>query len=1012
MATHPESKLSKFVALIALAVSSFAGFYVIKKLNGSLQRSFDSWYLTEESPRGKIHTFADKYIPSLKPFSSFPRIVHYIQHTHLDAGWIETMKDYEKLLTDDIHASSADYIEANPGLDTSRISLTNVDYVRSFINRYPHRKELFIKLIKQRKYEMLNGGIVMPDQASPNFDDLINVYEYGREYSIKMFGMDVLPRIAWAIDSFGLSSYVSRLAAEMGYEVHGFSRVTFPEKIKMRLSRNLIFNWENMYPEYNIQSFVVSNHYGFPLVAFEKTNITMLSPKFELLQNIYGFYAAIIRVAYTYREVNVPLWMGEDFSYSNFSKTVKLNRAYYFAVRCNSKSWFTNFTFKMSSVSEYLQAVKSENLTYVNYTKSDYLPTTMHTAAEDFVFWTGAFFDKPELKKTAKNIGQLVRGISNVLTRGLIWKADKMKTKEPTLDKSQYLQAEEMRFLTGILSHHDAISGVCYRHVQFDYYDMCDDATKIAKDLSKQTFSDLYGMDVKPDRNFSIILDTKSPRQKFSIINQEVGGRRKVSITLEKGDYDLAQKIKIAIEGEVLETLPSNKIHILCSPWSCVSSFYLELKPFEIASIYVTVPVSGEENQGGELSMKERRSRRPTLSMLPQNKAYQRQCSEFKEGEVFVKYDELSSELAVSYKGQLKFKVGVYYYSNKVWNTLERTYTDSGPYVFSTYQNDPYTAKPVLAVCSQDSISLWYNSPFEMSLSLIIDHNLDYTKTPFEIKLETQPINLVADIDVLLQYTFEEVEDSYPHFQTDSNGLYPMDREYTHRWKIEGNVYPLAAYAMLHSKNNTSHAFVHVDRAAGATSDQGGIIKVFVTRSNLGRDGMGSIETLQDLDSHKFSQWVYATKSSLSDFWSVLHVHREAIDFSPILYAITLSGSPKAYPFNISQAKVSEDQIGLRTLLDFREDAVMVRIYNLHGTKSITIDNVKEFIKQRYGIERDIEIEERSLDYNLPITTILNQPYMWRDVASLKKAYAEETKGTGIKLLPFKMKTYKMKFKN
>jgi hypothetical protein len=46
--------------------------------------------------------------------------------------------------------------------------------------------------------------------------------------------------------------------------------------------------------------------------------------------------------------------------------------------------------------------------------------------------------------------------------------------------------------------------------------------------------------------------------------------------------------------------------------------------------------------------------------------------------------------------------------------------------------------------------------------------------------------------------------------------------------------------------------------------------------------------------------------------------------------------------------------------------------------KSITIDNVKEFIKQRYGIERDIEIEERSLDYNLPITTILNQPYAFR----------------------------------
>ena len=86
----------------------------------------------------------------------------------------------------------------------------------------------------------------------------------------------------------------------------------------------------------------------------------------------------------------------------------------------------------------------------------------------------------------------------------------------------------------------------------------------------------------------------------------------------------------------------------------------------------------------------------------------------------------------------------------------------------------------------------------------------------------------------------------------------------------------------------------------------------------------------------------------------------------------------------------------------------MVRFYNMNDKETITVDNVKEFIKRRYDIERDITVEERSLDYNLPISTILEQPYMWRNVTLLKKAYAEETTKDGFILKPLKMKTYKI----
>ena len=58
--------------------------------------------------------------------------------------------------------------------------------------------------IKKGMIQMLNDGIVMPDQASTYFDDLINVYEYGREFSLEGVWQD--EQIGWAIDTFGASA--------------------------------------------------------------------------------------------------------------------------------------------------------------------------------------------------------------------------------------------------------------------------------------------------------------------------------------------------------------------------------------------------------------------------------------------------------------------------------------------------------------------------------------------------------------------------------------------------------------------------------------------------------------------------------------------------------------------------------------------------------------------------------------------------------------------------------------
>jgi len=216
-------------------------------------------------------------------------------------------------------------------------------------------------------------------------------------------------------------------------------------------------------------------------------------------------------------------------------------------------------------------------------------------------------------------------------------------------------------------------------------------------------------------------------------------------------------------------------------------------------------------------------------------------------------------------------------------------------------------------------------------------------------------------------------------------------------------------------------ATVMSDRAQGGSSLSPGLIEIGVARVNLVRDGLGVIEHLEE------DYWtVIEHKIIVAEKGSQIHrIMQLEQDSAPVygvlkfkdqglknLYLekankIRKEKELKRLQDSASRKVKPEDQY-IRSLLDLAKDGIKIRLYNLHENQSFKIDNVKEFIKQRYGIERDIEIEERSLDYNLPITTILNQPYMWRNVSALHKAYSEETVGEGIILKPLKMRTYKI----
>lgn len=87
----------------------------------------------------------------------------------------------------------------------------------------------------------MNGGISASDEACPNYEEIINNMMAGHEFLKREF--DVVPRVAFMLDSFGHSSANARLFAEMGIEAIFSSRATQSDKIKRMKRKSMTYLW-------------------------------------------------------------------------------------------------------------------------------------------------------------------------------------------------------------------------------------------------------------------------------------------------------------------------------------------------------------------------------------------------------------------------------------------------------------------------------------------------------------------------------------------------------------------------------------------------------------------------------------------------------------------------------------------------------------------------------------------------------------------------------------------------
>ena len=934
--------------------------YAFTIIMNELQRCSLTTAIDMISDHGQTVDYLDSYV-NVEYVDIRHKIVHFVQHSHTDAGWLRTMDEYEKLYVDSI--LNGTLIELP---DTQKFTFANYEFLRSHLLRFPEQISMIKKLVAEGRLEILNGGVVMPDQACTYFDDLLDVYEHGRAYGLKHFNQT--SRIGWTIDAFGESYFHSRLLADLGYELVGGNRISEVIKETLRAERRLIHELKSDYKEHEILHYLPSAHYNLPdmTLLLNQTFYGMLDPSFDEFNVAIGVFRFLEVFAESYQEQNIMAFVGDDFAYWNFVHVIRHNKIIYQILRSNSDRLFNGMIFVQSTVEEFFREVKKENKTYDYYDKKDFFPLQTREREVGLVTWTGFYTTNSDLKKKIREVARENRALLHHLAHRVLM-GDKATWQNLV---SLHTIIEEIQFTQSILMHHDAITGTCIIHVARDYLKMCH---KIDT-LKSEYLLPLLQTPPSPPLNNSIA----STHLHTVVCSQDQPGSYRLSTTSTHDcDAIMAADVKRQISASI-----------------CAVDRWMYIRAFECL-------VAGDA-MNNDANNKTRNVKKD-IKIDMKNK--ERVTSGDGVVSVWVEDSVMWMQVRVPDGNKEKVGISIVVYKGEESHFNTNIHQWVGLYLMALDRKTPryfdLSGITFTIMSSGAMVFSGYAAEVKAHLSLIYDPREPYALVRTKVY---QPVLSVeyADREIMLRFFVPDIKNTDRDFVTDSNGFDLINRKFDRNQPIEVNYFPVTKFIQITDKQSRRKVTVVVDRAQGGTSLASGMIEVGLVRATMGREYLGTYVNWQEMNAvdveHRI---VFDTEHSLN-----FRKCQIRDDSSPFVFESKSSSMSK---INSTVSKAYSGQGFLRTTLDFKEDGIKLRVYNMHDTQNVTIPDIKEFVKQRYDIEKAFKIEERSLDYNQPIETILNQPYLWRNVTAIKNAHAEEVKGNRIILKPLTMKTFRIR---
>lgn len=740
-----------------------------------------------------------------------PITVHVIPHTHDDAGWLWTLNQY-------FYGTGSANVSVQKILDNFVLSLYDKKdrtfiYVEMafFTKWYQVQSEdtkLKIKeLLKEGRFEFINGGFVMHDEATTYYQHYIDQMRLGLMFLQEEF--NYRPDVAWFIDPFGHSAANAHILHKMGFEKVAFVRIDYQEKNKRIEHKDLEFYWKpfnSVDSKSKIFTHVTYDHYCLPQGMYGFTDdkpIKYNSAKTADIAEMIVNNLATWNTGYKHR--NVMLMYGCDFTFNarnvNY-ENVEMIMAYI------NKQYEGQMKLIYSTPSRYFNTVLSQVDSWSEYQGQDFFPYAENPNS----YWTGYPTSRPYLKGLVREAGNYLTTSSHFLLeyylKNLLNPTEGDVTKKYKSEVSSQLV---MRENLAICQHHDAVAGTAKELVSEDYQIRLNSSIKKIKTLLKNVVRDLLPR-IRRNSKISVCvgLVTNFECQEklvnfkkqlvIAILNPGLNGTYPISFDLPNPDYELYNSKGIDIQPDI--TCIDNKS--FKDKYRCKLNY---LQTFDQnKSIHVII-------------LKRRNGGRAIPNMPLQSGLLHKQNN----SEVNFNAETLSYQFQFNTGESYNLSLRHVYY-NSFNNTNSKIRKDSsnpdGAYVFSPVEVEPIPFGFIPEESSISKGSKLVQVTLRFSQSYLI---VRIFRSPFYLELESiwDPIvdrssgkNFLLLIDSNIDNTLNIDDVSQPEFWTDSNGIKLMRRirDYRESYiynvteQIAANFYPVNSMISIRERQNKKYS--------------------------------------------------------------------------------------------------------------------------------------------------------------------------------------------------------------
>ena len=851
--------------------------------------------------------YLDKFPPSLLKSPDEIISVHVIPFSHTDPGWLFSKSSYYQGVVKEI----LDVVVENlyKESDTTFIWTENIFLKEWFEESLDDQRTMLLELVKTGRFEINYPGFVMQDEALPDLRESLSNFMSGALW-LKNF-LNASVRSAFLADPFGVTSSCAYLQSLFNVSDLYVQRINYREKELLASNKNLEFWWKSGYRNSNVNMLTSLNPFKLYSVPYSCGPDPRKCCAFDFWRNSCDFHfpwemswtpeeveetlsehvhllaEQLHLKSSLYRTSQIPFLLGDDFRYSSQRTWKKQIGNYRRIMEIFSENPSYKIQMKFSTLRQYFNSIRKtpESSNFINF-HGDFVPYTDRWSE----FWSGYYTTRPFLKNAGNRLSRLIFAIENIISFCIPSSSCKFVHRyNETFEKAKDLASN---FL-----HHDLITGTARKHVVKDH------RTSLLK-LESQLLHSVLPAAVSELTSLHLeILKKKQPSSMYAILNDD--------FTIFRGPIFLRPEGSLSDCMDVIAWSP----YTHGSRWVKIDSFVdkdsIIIDEFDLEPMSVTLMKIVKRSSDCINDVPNTKDIPVYQDFTLFNTRYKLSFSSSQLSKIrFSKNEEKSRKIKDRDKvkkmtfedavGELDISVNFETFGTFVKPPLSYISNPSGAYIF-TYDG---TRRNLSNSCKGQNIVR--NNLLHSFRSSCQTASVNYTLYQNEQSVAGSVVTMDVGFDIT-EAEFADVElaivirtglQSRLGFYTDSNGMFPVKRQYRSKLSLPGNVYPISTFSQI--TDGITWVTVTTEHARGVTSTANGELVLFLDRRHQHDDWRGLNEGINDNEYMTTKLWLSVSQTQTDGIW-LSHYLRSSPVVMPIKSNKQLLTKPNVatFPQNI-----------------------------------------------------------------------------------------------------------------